>query len=154
MQPRPAAPAPKRPVARPPRAPRTPGQKVLRVCGWLAVIGLALAALGALVIAGVFWMYSRNLPAITKVGDYHPRQVTAILDVHGDRIGELYTDERRTVVKFDEVPPILVDAFVAAEDANFWTHAGIDYRGMVRAFFTNLRRAAPPKARARSPSRS
>ncbi|MBK7072137.1 MAG: PBP1A family penicillin-binding protein [Myxococcales bacterium] len=139
MQPRPAAPAPKRPVARPPRAPRTPGQKVLRVCGWLAVVGLALAALGALVIAGVFWMYSRNLPAITKVGDYHPRQVTAILDVHGDRIGELYTDERRTVVKFDEVPPILVDAFVAAEDANFWTHAGIDYRGMVRAFFTNLR---------------
>jgi penicillin-binding protein 1A len=37
------------------------------------------------------------------------------------------------------VPTILVDAFVAAEDANFWTHGGIDYRGMVRAFFTNLR---------------
>jgi penicillin-binding protein 1A len=109
------------------------------VAGWLAVIGLALTALGALVIAGVFWMYSRNLPAITKVGDYHPRQVTAIVDVHGDRIGELYNDERRTVVTFDEVPPILVDAFVAAEDANFWTHGGIDYRGMVRAFFTNLR---------------
>ena len=137
MQPRPAVPSPKRPRA--PAPPRTPARKALRIAGWIAVAGLVLTALGALAIAGVFWVYSRNLPTIAKVGDYHPKQVTAIVDVHGDRIGEIYDDQRRTVVGFDEVPPILVDAFVAAEDASFWTHGGIDYRGMVRAFFTNLR---------------
>ncbi|MEZ4404186.1 MAG: PBP1A family penicillin-binding protein [Kofleriaceae bacterium] len=143
------APAARRPAAqaarrRPdpgsrPTGPRTGRQKVLRVLGWLTVIGLVLTALGAAVIAGVFWMYSKNLPAITKLGDYHPRQVTVVVDRDGDRIGEIYADERRTLVTFDEVPPILVDAFVAAEDANFWTHGGIDYRGMVRAFFANLK---------------
>ncbi|MBK9030209.1 MAG: PBP1A family penicillin-binding protein [Myxococcales bacterium] len=136
---------PSPPLAKPRRRPgpspasRTRGRKALRVLGWLALVGLVLTALGAMVIAGVFWMYSKNLPSITRMGDYHPRQVTVVADVHGDRIGELYNDERRTVVRFDEVPPILVDAFVAAEDASFWTHDGIDYRGMVRAFFTNLR---------------
>ena len=134
-----AAPRPAAPRRRPPAVARTPGKKALRILGWLAVIGLALTALGALVIAGVFWAYSKNLPSITKMGDYHPKQVTVIADATGDRIGEIYNDERRTFVRFDEVPTILVDAFVAAEDASFWTHDGIDYRGMVRAFFTNLR---------------
>jgi len=134
MEMRPAAPKKPRPMPVRGRRPLW-----LRIAGWTAVAGLALAALGAVAIALVFWHYGRDLPSIRKATDVKAEQVIAIVDRDGERIGEIYKDERRTLIGFDDVPPILVDAFVAAEDASFWTHEGIDYRGMVRAFFTNLR---------------
>jgi penicillin-binding protein 1A len=106
---------------------------------WLGIAALAGVALMAATIAFVFWMYGRdpNLPNIQKLSDYRPKQVTTILDANDRRIGEL--GERRTFVPYDKIPPIVVDAFIAAEDNNFWTHAGVDYTGMARAFFANLR---------------
>jgi penicillin-binding protein 1A len=131
----------RRRVGPPPRAakPSTLGRKALRIVGWITVVGLVFAAIGAVIIALIFWNYSKHLPSYTSLNDYHPKQVTTIVDSRGDRIGEIYNDERRTMVAFEDVPPILVEAFIAAEDATFWTHDGVDYRGMVRAFFANLR---------------
>jgi penicillin-binding protein 1A len=110
------------------------------VIKWLAILGVAGAALVAATAAFVFWMYGRdpNLPEYQTLADYHPKQVTVISDGNDRRIGEIYS-ERRTVVPYDKVPPIVVDAFVAAEDNSFWTHRGVDYWGMFRALITNLR---------------
>jgi penicillin-binding protein 1A len=121
-----------------PQAKRSSGG--LRVVRLLLLLGLVAAALGAASIAAVFWVYGRDkaLPDIQKLSDYKPKQVTAILDAKGQRIGELF-EERRTFVPYKEIPQFVVDSFVAAEDQKFWTHTGIDYVGMVRAFFTNLR---------------
>ncbi|HTL32224.1 MAG TPA: PBP1A family penicillin-binding protein [Kofleriaceae bacterium] len=107
---------------------------------WLVAIFLGLMAIGAATVALTFWMYGRdpNLPHIEKLADYHPKQVTTILDHNDQRIGEIYT-ERRTMVEYEKIPPVVVDAFVAAEDNNYWKHSGIDYSGMVRAFFANIR---------------
>ncbi len=120
----------------------TPGARrrrlALRILGWSVVGGLVAAALTAIGLALVFWHYSHGLPDIKRLADYHPKQVTIIEDRGGERIGEIFT-ERRTFVAYEQVPPLMVDAFVVAEDANFWNHGGIDYRGMVRAAFTNLR---------------
>ncbi|HVV85072.1 MAG TPA: PBP1A family penicillin-binding protein [Kofleriaceae bacterium] len=135
-------PEPNRRVGRagpfPPGAPRRKGSLALRILGWSAVGALVAMALTAVGLALVFWHYSHGLPSIKQLADYHPKQVTVIEDKDGDRIGEIYT-ERRTYVSFDEVPKMMSDAFVVAEDANFYTHGGIDYRGMIRAAFTNLR---------------
>jgi penicillin-binding protein 1A len=110
------------------------------VIKWLAILGVAGAALVAATAAFVFWMYGRDphLPDYQTLADYHPKQVTVITDGNDRRIGEIYS-ERRTVVPYDKVPPIVVDAFVAAEDNSFWTHRGVDYWGMFRALITNLR---------------
>lgn len=123
---------------RPEAAP--PGRSWLTVVKWLAILAVAGAAILAATVAFVFWMYGRDpkLPDYNKLGDYHPRQIVAVTDTNDRRIGELFS-ERRTVVPFDKVPTILVDAFVAAEDKTFWTHGGVDYWGMFRAFLTNLR---------------
>jgi penicillin-binding protein 1A len=120
-------------------APPPSGRRWLRLLKWLGIATLAGVALMAATIAFVFWMYGRdpNLPNIQKLSDYHPKQVTTILDTNDRRIGEL--GERRTFVPYDKIPPIVVDAFIAAEDNNFWKHGGVDYFGMVRAFFANLR---------------
>ncbi|HWJ55799.1 MAG TPA: transglycosylase domain-containing protein, partial [Vicinamibacterales bacterium] len=110
------------------------------VIKWLAILGVASAALVAATAAFVFWMYGRDphLPDYQTLADYHPKQVTVITDGNDRRIGEIYS-ERRTVVPYDKVPPIVVDAFVAAEDNSFWTHRGVDYWGMFRALVMNLR---------------
>jgi len=107
---------------------------------WGVIAAVTAAALGCATIALVFWMYGRDprLPNINRLEDYHPKQVTTILDANDRRIGELF-NERRTFVPYSKIPPIVVDAFIAAEDNRFWTHGGIDYVGMARAFVANLR---------------
>ena len=106
---------------------------------WGAIAAVAGAALLVATVAFVYWMYSRdpNLPDYRKLSDYQPKQVTQILDANDRRIGEI--GEKRTFVPYKDIPPIVVDAFVAAEDNRFWTHGGVDYWGMFRAFITNLR---------------
>ncbi len=106
---------------------------------WGAIAAVAGAALLVATVAFVYWMYSRDpsLPDYRKLSDYQPKQVTQILDANDRRIGEI--GEKRTFVDYKDIPPIVVDAFVAAEDNRFWTHGGVDYWGMFRAFITNLR---------------
>ncbi len=110
---------------------------LLKWGGILSVVGLALAMS---TIAVVLWMYGRdpNLPKIDKLEDYQFKQTTRILDRNDHLIGVLGT-ERRTFVPYDKIPPIVIDSFVAAEDNKFWTHSGVDYVGMMRAFVANLR---------------
>jgi len=112
----------------------------LTVIKWLVILGVLGAGLTAGTAAFVYWMYGRdpNLPDYARLSDYHPKQVTTITDAGDRRIGEIFS-ERRTVVPYDKIPPIVVDAFIAAEDDSFWTHSGVDYWGMFRAFFANLR---------------
>lgn len=117
-----------------------PRRRWVRVVKWLAILTFSGLLLLVATVAFVFWMYGRdpNLPDYKKLADYRPRQVTTILDANDNRIGEIYT-ERRTFVPYTAVPKVLVDAFVAAEDAKFWTHSGVDYWGMFRAFLMNIR---------------
>ncbi|MGN6106744.1 MAG: penicillin-binding protein 1A [Kofleriaceae bacterium] len=121
-------------------APPPPRRRWVTVVKWLAISAFAGLILLVGTVAFVFWMYGRdpNLPDYKKLSDYHPKQVTSILDANDRRIGELF-EERRTVVPYDKIPRMVVDAFVAAEDNSFWDHGGVDYWGMFRAFITNLR---------------
>jgi len=125
----------KKPGASPP-----PRRLWLTILKWSVIAGLAGLALVAATVAFTFWMYGRDpkLPNITKLADYRPSQVTVIVDANDRRIGEIYT-QRRTLVPYEKIPPIVVEAFVAAEDNSFWKHSGIDYWGMARAFFANLK---------------
>jgi penicillin-binding protein 1A len=112
----------------------------LALIKWVVILGVLGAVLTAGTTAFVFWMYGRDpsLPDYARLSDYHPKQVTTITDANDRRIGEIFS-ERRTMVSYDKVPPIVVDAFVAAEDNTFWTHGGVDYWGMFRALVANLR---------------
>ena len=120
-------------------APREPSP-VLR---W--VLGLvALGVVGVLVaggtLAGLFFLYGKapSLPRISSVHDYKPSTVTRIFDRRDRLVGELFK-ERRTMVGVEQMPKLLIKAVVAAEDADFFKHRGLDYFGMLRAFFANVR---------------
>ncbi|HEY6874595.1 MAG TPA: PBP1A family penicillin-binding protein [Geobacteraceae bacterium] len=95
------------------------------------------AVVGALAFAGYFFYLTATLPKVDRLADYRPPIVSQVFGDDGSLVGEFYL-ERRTVVPVARVPKKLIQAFVAAEDANFYRHGGIDYLGVVRAAVKNL----------------
>ena len=114
---------------------------------WCAGIAVGGALLGLLGLIGLFWFFGQNLPGVDDLENYRPATVTIIQDVEGRVMGEIYPvprrgeerEERRYVVELDEIPQHIQDAFVASEDANFWSHDGVDYMGIVRAMLRNIK---------------
>ena len=104
----------------------------------LARLALALGLLAVLALAAggvAFWLLIlRDLPEIKSLQDYRPKLITRVLDVDGNEIASFAT-ERRIIVPIEEVPKPVVDAFVAAEDGQFYEHEGLDYPGILRAFW-------------------
>jgi len=122
------------------KPPRTNKQLVLAALKWTAIGGLALFAIGAATVALLFWVWGSdpNLPNIEKLSDYRPSQVSRVRSADGAIIGEIFT-ERRTYVPYEQIPKVVINALVSAEDADFFEHEGIDYLGMIRAFLVNLK---------------
>jgi penicillin-binding protein 1A len=123
-----------------PRRKKRSGQRSLlrRVLILISIpVILALAAVGTLV--GIFYYYGSdpNLPNFKNIGEYRPEQVVKVLDREGKLIGELGSTHR-TVVPYQKIPKVMVQALLAAEDAEYFEHEGVDYKGMVRAFIENV----------------
>lgn len=98
---------------------------------WTKLLGAALVA-GALMALGSYAYFSRDLPSVSTLRDYRPPQTTRVYDRHRKVIGEIFT-ERRTVIPMSEVPRNVVLSVLAAEDADFYEHEGLDYAGILRA---------------------
>jgi penicillin-binding protein 1A len=115
------------------------GQIAKKVGKWAALaLGLGLV-LGALAIFLTIHHYEGKLPSLSKVrSGYQPPQVTRVLARDGTLLASLFT-ERRTVIPLSELPNHVKLAFLAAEDAGFYQHQGLNYFGMLRALAANLR---------------
>ena len=118
-------------------APRSFGAQLL---GWvkrLVLVGLAcvLLALGAGVAAYVY--FSRDLPSAEALRTYRPPQVTKVACAGGSVCAEYFL-ERRTLVSIQSLPAHVRNAFLAAEDADFYRHEGLDFIGILRAGVKNL----------------
>ena len=104
----------------------------LHVIFWCVVAGIAA-------VAALFLIYGGNLPDYRKLATYAPPVATRLYAADGSLLIE-YAEERRVFIDFEDMPPQLVNAFVAAEDQNFWTHPGIDIQGILRASINNFMR--------------
>lgn len=108
--------------------------------GFLSTLLLFVITLGVVVLLGVsgyvFYLLAR-LPRVDRLADYKPPIVSQVFGDDGSLVGEFYL-ERRIVVPVNKMPRKLIQAFVAAEDANFYSHKGIDYFGIVRAAVKNI----------------
>ena len=97
------------------------------------------------IVAGiaVVWGYNyltRDLPKFERVEDYRPAAVSQVFSDDGTLVGEFYLEEgRRYPIKIADVPPRVRNAFLASEDASFYTHKGIDPVSILRAVFANLK---------------
>lgn len=103
--------------------------------GLLFIVFSAIA--GSLSVAGVFYVASKNLPSVKLLREYTPSIVTRVYSDDDKLIGEFYI-EKRVVVPLRAMPVYLRHAVVAVEDDRFYRHKGIDYKGILRAFWVNL----------------
>jgi len=110
---------------------------LLKLLKWLLFIGFTGAFLGIVVFAGLYYYFARDLPKITTLNDYRPPIITSVFADDGRKIAEFY-EQQRIVIPISEMPKYLVQAFVAAEDARFYEHQGIDFNSIFRAFLKNL----------------
>lgn len=101
----------------------------------LMFIGAAAGAIG--VTAQGYLFFTHDLPGIEKLKNYNPPIITNLYASKGELIAE-FASERRFVLPTDQMPPLLVNAFIAAEDKNFWEHDGVDPQAIVRAVRNRL----------------
>jgi penicillin-binding protein 1A len=102
-----------------------------------AVVCAGAAAIGVLLFALALALAYPNLPSIDSLTDYRPKIPLRVYTADGVLIGE-FGEERRNVVRIAQVPMVLKQAVLAAEDDRFYQHSGIDYFGIVRAAVTNI----------------
>jgi penicillin-binding protein 1A len=105
---------------------------LLRFIGFLFAAGTVVFLVGVAAIAGAIWHFSKDLPDYSQLQDYEPPVMTRVHASDGALLGE-YSKERRLYLPIQAVPKLVINAFLAAEDKNFYEHGGIDYQGMARA---------------------
>lgn len=98
---------------------------------------VGVAAIAAAMIGIVFALTYPNLPSLEVLTDYRPKVPLRIYTADGHLIGE-FGEERRAVVRIGDVPDVMKQAILAAEDERFYQHAGVDTQGVLRAAYFNL----------------
>jgi penicillin-binding protein 1A len=112
--------------------------KIVRWFIWVCVFMVVFSMVGAV---GVYFYLGRNLPKISSLTDYRPSIITTVYSDDARKIGEFFK-ERRIVIPLSQMPEMLKKAFIAAEDARFYKHKGIDILSIIRAFFKNIEAGA------------
>ncbi len=108
--------------------------RILKIIA-LAILGTFLV--GLLAGVGGYYFIQRNLPSLNTLQEYNPNLITRVYSTDGQVVGEFFI-ERRIVVPLSNMPSHLVKAFIAIEDARFYEHEGVDYKGIMRALQKNI----------------
>jgi penicillin-binding protein 1A len=109
----------------------------MRVLKYLFALALGLGIIGAALAGVAIWHFSRGLPDYSQLAAYEPATVTRVHAGDGRLLAE-YATERRVFVPVSAMPPLVIHAFLAAEDKGFYSHPGIDAVAILRASITNL----------------
>src|SRR5436309_13555740 len=105
---------------------------LVRFLGFLFAAGTVVFLVGVAGVAAAIWHFSRDLPDYSQLQDYEPPVMTRVHASDGALLGE-YSKERRLYLPIQAMPKLVTNAFLAAEDKNFYEHGGIDFSGMARA---------------------
>ena len=121
-----------------------------RLPGLARYFGIAALFLGAALsgtAGGVLFAYAGDLPQISALDDYTPGTITRVLGRDGSVVGEFAT-ERRQIVSSEDIPEVLRQAIVSAEDGDFWTHGGLKVDRMLLAYVQDklTRRRTPGRS--------
>ncbi|MDE0091833.1 MAG: transglycosylase domain-containing protein, partial [Oligoflexia bacterium] len=99
---------------------------------------LILFALCLILFVSYFTWVFVSLPKLFNVSDYQPPLISEVYDRKGKKMGEFFK-QRRIIADYKDMPLFLIQAFISAEDGSFFSHKGINYRAILRAFIANLK---------------
>lgn len=112
---------------------------LVRLALWVTGLMAAAALCLALTVAVALSVAYPNLPDISDLADYRPKLPLRVYSAEGALLGE-FGEERRNLTPIGEIPQVMKDAVLAIEDARFFQHGGVDYKGVLRAALANLGR--------------
>src|SRR3954471_1983141 len=122
----------RKPAGPPPRPvrPRPSTNVIIRFAGHAGLVALFIAAalLGSL--SGVMFAYAGDLPQISALDHYAPSAITHVYARNGETLAE-FAIERRLIVGYDDISPLLREAIISAEDKNFDSHFGISVSALL-----------------------
>ncbi|HYA74259.1 MAG TPA: penicillin-binding protein 1A [Roseiarcus sp.] len=110
---------------------------IARFLGFVFATGAIVFVVAAAVLAAVIWKFEQDLPDYTQLKNYEPPVMTRVHAADGSLLAE-YARERRLYLPSAAIPPLVKNAFIAAEDKNFYSHRGFDPEGILRAAFVFL----------------
>jgi len=110
---------------------------LLRFFGFLFAAGTIVFLVGVVAVAGLLWQFSKDLPDYSQLQDYEPPVMTRVHAGDGSLLAE-YATQRRLYLPIQAIPKPVINAFLAAEDKNFYDHGGIDFMGVARAALSNF----------------
>src|SRR5262245_42458328 len=105
---------------------------LLRFLGLLFAVGSVLFVVGVAGVGALLWHFSRDLPDYSQLQNYEPPVMTRVHASDGSLLAE-YATQRRLYIPIQAVPKPVINAFLAAEDKNFYEHGGLDFGGIMRA---------------------
>src|ERR1700674_4131643 len=105
---------------------------LLRFLGFLFAVGTILFIVAVVAVGGLLWHYSKDLPDYSQLQDYEPPVMTRVHASDGSLLAE-YASQRRLYLPIQAIPKLVINAFIAAEDKNFYEHGGLDFSGIARA---------------------
>ncbi|MFH1653341.1 MAG: PBP1A family penicillin-binding protein [Pseudomonadota bacterium] len=107
---------------------------------WTKAIIIFLVTLTFVFLAAIttaYFYFSQDLPNIKSLQDYKPPVISEVFAANGQKVGEFW-EECRIFTEYDKIPNLVKLAFIDSEDANFFSHRGVDFRAIVRAFIANI----------------
>lgn len=117
--------------------PTEPYRKKNRFYLFILYFVAAILVLSGGFILGFYIYFSKDLPRLTSVKDYAPKVVTQVLSENGEVLAEFFV-EKRYFISIEDMPTVLIEAFIAAEDERFFEHQGLDFFSIMRAMVKNI----------------
>ena len=105
---------------------------MFRFFGFLFALGTLVFIVSVAAISGLLYHFSKDLPDYSQLQDYEPPVMTRVHAADGELLAE-YAKQRRLYLPIQQVPKLVINAFISAEDKNFYEHPGIDFSGIARA---------------------
>src|SRR6266404_887322 len=105
---------------------------LIRFLGFLFAAGSLVFLVAVAAVAGLLYHFSKDLPDYSQLQDYEPPVMTRVHAADGELLAE-YAKERRLYLPIQAVPKLVINAFISADDKNFYEHAGLDFNGIARA---------------------
>ena len=101
----------------------------------IALIGFLLAI--SVLILSILWSFSNNLPDYKFLKNYKPSVSSKVFSGNGDLVAD-FSQEKRIFVPYNSIPQNVINSFLSAEDKNFFSHPGVDAKGVLRAIINNI----------------
>ncbi len=103
----------------------------------ILIISISIVLLTSVLIVGVLWTYSNDIPDYKFLKNYKPPVSSKVYSGEGELVAD-FSQEKRVFVPYNSIPKNVINAFLSAEDKNFFSHPGVDAKGVLRAVVNNI----------------